>query len=197
MTTENKNEISFDDLKERANLGEDAQLGALAYEDRAVRRLLTLVNQPRLITQISQEARARVETSQCNFALLDELTGFPIRCGIGKLKAIHHIAIPDLYGRFAKLPMAMALAQLADDYDPRDGPIALIFRWGSQAQTGSGKSKGIVGGAYMAIHTSDHHPTLGDAQIVSTLKLRKRTWTVRMEPMASMLAPYANWEPVY
>jgi len=181
------------------NQDDTAAASIANYEDKAVRKLLTILGKPQVIQDVSREAQRRVETNQLNFALFQEMYNFPIRCGVGKFRAIYKISLPDLFNRFISLAMVEGLIELANEYNPKDGPIALIFRWGVQGATSSGKSQGIKGGTHMAIHTierdPEHIPGKIQVQVTSTIKIRKKKYRVTLEPMEAMLGPYLDWDP--
>jgi hypothetical protein len=171
--------------------------GRRAYEDAAVRRVCTKIGLPRLAPRIAAESESRVGEAGCLFAIFEEMTHFPIRFRVGRLRNIRFLALSDLFNKFARTPIGRALADLAADVDPADGPIGLVFRWSGAPDEG-GVQKTIKGGTFMAAHTDGSATTAGSTRITTTTPLGTDPAAfVIVETLDSLLLAYSNWTHVH
>lgn len=163
------------------------------YEDGAVRAACRLIGLPGLARAIAAEAAARTGDPSCRFALFDEMTGFPVRLRVGRLRGVRFLALPDLFDRFPRTPIGAALAVLAAELDPAEGPIGLVFRWAG-ARDDAGRQRTIKGAKFMAAHTAPS--VAGDSvRVIAPMKLAGAACDVTVQTLPALLAAYAGWTP--
>lgn len=81
---------------------------------------------------------------------------FPIRLTVARLKDVHKISVPDLFGaRFAKTRIVREYADYmaANDLDPHEARVGMVFRWPAI----------VPGGNAMVLHNyppDAQHPNL-------------------------------------
>ncbi len=180
----------FDDLP-RKTRGLDRHAN---YEDKAVRKLCTQLGHPGLVRAIINECRDRTGTPVATFAMLDEITRFPVRLRTGNLRRVRFITLPDLFDRVHRTPIGFALQDVCDEVDPDDGPIGLVFKWAG-VKDADGKSHAIKGGEFMVAHTGPTNVTPGSVMIVASLKLCGVMQTVTIQKFQDFLETYRGWSP--
>lgn len=163
-----------------------------SYEASAVAKVCALLALPQLARDVRAEASARGVTA--SFALFDDLSGFPVRLRVGKLRRVRFITMPDLFDRFAKTPIGWALSDIADELDPADGAIGLVFQWAG-IRDDKGVVRSIKGNHFMVAHTFPSVSSDGATRIVSSLKFRGLRHTVVVERLPQLVSNFSDWRP--
>ncbi len=166
--------------------------GLAAYEDSAVKYLCTRLGMVHVSNSVAAEARERGAAGR-NFPLFDSLAYFPVRLRVGRLTKVRFVTLPDLFNRFARTPIGVALEQVCDDVDPAHGPMGLVFRWAGLVDD-QGRQQTIKGGRFMVAHTAGS-TTEGTVKLSASLKLRGRRCDVTVETFDSFLENYRGWSP--
>jgi hypothetical protein len=189
----------FDDEAGAAGRARARRSAASCYEDAAVRKVLALLRQEGLAGMLARAEEEHSGQYTCTFARLhDALPDLPVRFGAGRLRYLKRIAVPDLFDRFTKTPIFLALEDLACELDPALGALAFVFRWASDARVSSRagrvERKGIRGGKFMVIHTAPTAPQPGATRIVRACMLGGHACEVTIETLEALLAPYVAAE---
>jgi hypothetical protein len=163
-------------------------------EDAAVRKICTLARLPRMPALLAAEAEARTGSPSCTFPLFDEFTGFPVRFRVGRLRGVRFLAVPDLFNRFAKTAIGLALADVCDEADPAEGPVALVFRWPGRRDE-SGRLQSIKGALYMTAHTASTSFAGAGVKIVASMRLGGARHVVTVEPLDALMLNFSDWSP--
>ncbi len=191
-----------DDLILRAMEAVDRHLGGPrardSYEDSAVRFACKCLGRPdwpaRIIALAAERADTREFGGGCSFTVFDEIACLPVCLRIGRLREMRFLAIPDLYNNFKRTPIAQALSLLADEYDPDERYLGLVFRWAG-APDESGRQATIKGGKFMVAHTAPIVGVRAGSRIVAPLSLAGTTRMVTVEHLAGLLVDYAGDDP--
>lgn len=166
------------------------------YEDRAVHRVLDRLGCGAHYPAVAREAAGRTGRPGATFRIADELLGLPVAFGTDGALRVEWLAVPDLFDRFATLPMVEGLEHLIEGLDPDDPrPAAFLFRWSASATTPTGRRAGLKGGSFMAIHTVEGGEPSRAVRVGRRLALGGQDRVVTLEKLDALLESLAGWRP--